>query len=84
MTELHFPEAVDNSMRKELAKCQKIAHWKFEDGQTVAADTQAIAPTGPAQTEFHILSPSPWPVGQYTVEVFVDTTSAGTRTFSVQ
>ena len=66
------------------ASTRLIAHWKFEDGQTVAADTQAIAPTGPAQTEFHILSPSPWPVGQYTVEVFVDTASAGTRAFSVQ
>jgi len=29
---LRFPEVVDNSMRKELAKCQKIAHWKFEKG----------------------------------------------------
>lgn len=30
--ELHFPHAIDNSMRKELVKCQKIAHWKFERG----------------------------------------------------
>lgn len=29
-----FPECVDNSMRKELAKCQKIANWKFEHGLT--------------------------------------------------
>lgn len=29
---LKFPEAIDNSMRKELVKCQKIAHWKFEKG----------------------------------------------------
>lgn len=35
MTELlRFPEAIDNSMRKELVKCQKIAHWKFEKGLT--------------------------------------------------
>lgn len=31
---LHFPNAIDNSMRKELVKCQKIAHWKFEKGLT--------------------------------------------------
>ena len=30
--ELHFPDVIDNSMRKELVKCQKIAHWKFERG----------------------------------------------------
>lgn len=29
---LYFPSAIDNSMRKELVKCQKIAHWKFEKG----------------------------------------------------
>lgn len=29
---LRFPSAIDNSMRKELVKCQKIAHWKFEQG----------------------------------------------------
>lgn len=32
MSDLRFPEVVDNSMRKELAKCQMIAHWKFEKG----------------------------------------------------
>lgn len=30
--ELRFPDVIDNSMRKELVKCQKIAHWKFERG----------------------------------------------------
>lgn len=68
----------------EAPSTRLIAHWKFEDGQTVAADTQAIAPTGPAQTEFHILSPGPWPAGKYTVEVFVDTLSAGRREFTIQ
>lgn len=32
MKQLRFPRAIDNSMRKELVKCQKIAHWKFERG----------------------------------------------------
>lgn len=32
MSELQFPEVIDNSMRKELVKCQKIAHYKFERG----------------------------------------------------
>lgn len=60
------------------------ARWQFEDGQTVADDAQEMAPTGPAQTEFHIMKSTPWPKGKYTVEVFEDTTSAGKKEFVVQ
>ena len=60
------------------------ALWMFEDGQKVADDAQQLAPTGPAQTEFHIMKATPWPKGRYTVEVFSDTTSAGRKEFVVQ
>ena len=60
------------------------ALWMFEDGQKVADDAQDLAPTGPAQTEFHIMKATPWPKGKYTVEVFSDTTSAGKKEFMVQ
>ena len=60
------------------------ALWMFEDGQRVADDAQSLAPTGPAQTEFHIMKETPWPKGKYSVEVFSDTTSAGRREFVVQ
>lgn len=60
------------------------ALWMFEDGQNVADDAQDLAPTGPAQTEFHIMKATPWPKGKYTVEVFSDTTSAGKKEFMVQ
>jgi hypothetical protein len=60
------------------------ALWKFEDGQVVADDAQSLAPTGPAQTEFHVFNPAPWPKGKYTVELFADTTSAGKKEFMVQ
>lgn len=60
------------------------AQWSFEDGQKVADDAQSIAPTGPAQTEFHIMKATPWPKGKYAVEVFSDTTSAGRKEFQVQ
>ena len=60
------------------------AIWKFEDGQTVGDDAQGLAPTGPAQTEFHIINKSPWPKGKYSVELFADTTSAGKKEFIVQ
>jgi len=60
------------------------ALWKYEDGQVVADDAQNLAPTGPAQTEFHIIKSSAWPTGKYTVELFADTTSAGKKEFLVQ
>jgi hypothetical protein len=60
------------------------AVWKFEDGQVVADDAQQLAPTGSAQTEFHVSNSQPWPRGRYTVEVFRDTTSAGSKDFTVQ
>jgi hypothetical protein len=60
------------------------AVWKFADGQLVADDAQKLAPTGPAQTEFHVSNSKPWPKGKYTVEVFSDTTSAGRKDFTVQ
>ena len=60
------------------------ALWMFEDGQKVADDAQDLAPSGPAQTEFHIMKATPWPKGKYTVEVFSDTMSAGRKEFMVQ
>jgi hypothetical protein len=32
MTEILFPEVIDNTMRKELIKCHKAAHYRFEMG----------------------------------------------------
>jgi len=60
------------------------ALWMFEDGQKVADDAQGLAPTGPAQTEFHIMKATAWPKGKYTVEVFSDTTSFTKKEFMVQ
>ena len=63
------------------------ARWTFQDGKDtllVAEDTQQLAPTGPAQTEFHILKPTPWPKGPYAVEVSFDGTSAGRKSFDIK
>jgi len=59
------------------------ARWTYQDGQVVHEETQSIAPTGPATTEFHITKPDGWPKGEYQVEIFVNDTSAGTRRFNV-
>jgi hypothetical protein len=59
------------------------ALWTFQTGQTVFADTQAIAPQGPAHTEFHISKPSGWPVGKYKVTISLDGATAGAQDFEV-
>jgi hypothetical protein len=60
------------------------AKWTFQSGQTVKEESDTIAPTGPASTEFHITKKSGWPVGKYKVEILVDGSSAGTKDFEVK
>ena len=60
----------------------------FQDGQVVDSASQTIAVPamtgGNSVTEFHLSKPGGWPAGTYTVEVWLDGTSAGTRTLTVQ
>ena len=60
------------------------ARWTYQDTILVAADSQVVAPTGPAWTEFHILKPTRWPAGSYAVEVTSDGVDAGRKTFAVK
>lgn len=63
------------------------ATWTYQDGNDVllvAADSQVVAPTGPAWTEFHILKPTRWPAGSYAVAVTSDGADAGRKTFEVK
>jgi len=59
------------------------AHWTYKDGQLVKHDETTIAPTGSSATEFHIVKPSGWPVGDYKVDVTLDGASAGSKSFKV-
>lgn len=59
------------------------ARWVFEDNQFVAEDTQELSPTGPARTEFHLSKPTGLASGRYKVEIFLNDTSVGTKTFEV-
>jgi hypothetical protein len=61
-----------------------VARWTYQDGQLVNEETQTIAPSGPAVTEFHISKPDGWPAGSYQVEVIANGASAGKRAFQVQ
>ena len=60
----------------------------FQGGKVVDSATQVIAapttPGGPSVTELHWVKPSGWPVGDYTVEIWLDGQSAGTRTLTVK
>jgi hypothetical protein len=60
------------------------ATWTFQTGQLVQADSQRIAPTGPAATEFHISKPSGWPVGKYHVAITLNGAQAGAGDFEVK
>ena len=62
------------------------SRWTYvKDGKStlVSEDTQRVSATGPATHEFHISKPDGWPKGDYQVEIFVNETPAGTRSFSV-
>lgn len=60
----------------------------FQDGQVVDSSSQVVVPPattgGTSVTEFHLVKSSGWPVGDYTVEVWLDGQSAGTRTLTVK
>ena len=60
------------------------AKWTFQDGQTVKEQSESIAPTGPAATEFHISKKGLWPAGKYKVEVSVDGAPAGSKDFEIK
>jgi hypothetical protein len=60
------------------------ARWTYEDGQLVHEETETIAPSGPAVTEFHIEKPSGWPAGKYKVEIASNGQPAGSKEFEVR
>ena len=63
------------------------AKWTYRaNGQEVSVrdDVQAISPTGPATSEFHVSKPDGWPTGDYKVEVSSSGNSPATRTFTVK
>ena len=61
------------------------ARWTYGDeAQLVTEQSESVAPTGPANTEFHIARPSGWPAGTYKVEITVDGAAVGTKTFTVK
>lgn len=60
------------------------ATWTFQDGQVVDTTERTIAPTGETATEFHIAKPDGFPVGKYTLDVYLDGNKIQTKTFEVK
>ena len=60
----------------------------FQGGTVVDSATQVVAAPattgGTSVTEFHWVKPNGWPIGDYTVEIWLDGQSAGTRTLTVK
>lgn len=61
-----------------------VARWTFQDGQTVDEHSQSISPTGDAYTEFHIVKPSGWPKGKYTLHLLINGAEARTKDVTVK
>ena len=60
------------------------ATWTFQDGQVVDTTERTIAPTGETATEFHIAKPDGFPVGKYTLDVYLDGNKVQTKTIEVK
>jgi len=60
------------------------ATWTFQDGQVVDTTERTIAPTGETATEFHITKPDGFPIGKYTLDVYLDGNKVQTKTFEVK
>ena len=57
--------------------------WLFGD-RLISEPSREVSYQGAAATEFHIQNSGGFPEGKYSVEAFVDGTSVGKRTFSVE
>jgi hypothetical protein len=78
-------DTVYASVKTEGAGTGKLtAKWTYQGGQPVNESTQDISPTGDANHEFHITKATPWPKGDYKVEIILDGVSAGTKDFTIK
>ena len=73
------------SVKTEGAGSGKLAaKFTFKDGQVIEESSQDIAPTGDSYSEFHIMKATPWPKGDYKVEITLDGVPAGSKDFTVK
>jgi hypothetical protein len=56
--------------------------WKYRD-RVIDEPTKQVSTDGTDATEFHLQNSGGFPVGDYSVDVFIDGQLVGTRTFKV-
>jgi hypothetical protein len=59
------------------------ARWSF-GGRVVSEPERDVTTQGPAVTEFHLTNTSGFPPGEYSVELYIDGKSVGSRPFRIE
>ncbi len=57
--------------------------WKYRD-RVIDEPTKQVSTDGTDATEFHLQNSGGFPLGDYSVDVFIDGKPVGTRTFKVE
>ena len=65
-------------------KVTMVAKWIDAKGKALITDSQTVATTGPAATEFHVYHMKGWPTGKYKVELLANGAPVGTKTYDVK
>ena len=60
-----------------------IARWKQASGKLVDETVRTVSPVGETIAEFHLVQPSGWAKGAYTVEIVLDGATVGEEEFEV-
>jgi hypothetical protein len=60
-----------------------VARWKQASGKLVDETVRTVSPVGETIAEFHLVQPSGWEKGTYTVEIVLDGATVGREEFKV-
>ena|SRR5687768_5146682 len=60
------------------------ARWRAADGTEIARAGQSLAPAAPTVTTFAIDQATPWPTGDYVVDIAINDRVVETRAFRVE
>jgi hypothetical protein len=70
-------------MRGSADAATLIARWKQASGEVVDETVRTVTPVGETIAEFHLVQPSGWARGAYTVEIVLDGATVGRQDFEV-
>ena len=70
-------------MRGSADAATLIARWKQASGQLLDETVRTVTPVGETIAEFHLVQPSGWARGRYTVEIVLDGATVGRQDFEV-